>query len=329
MVFKIMSGVIASIALFGAVGMFASEKLGQKVSGQQAGASRDNKKFGKVEVVREFTQPLAMKDNKPIAGIDQTAIKVKVEQKVPMTRKFHSSGKTQRSKGGAVKTKTSIKTSLKNSARSEKVLNAAGVATKVRLPSITESELVRDGATRLVRDIRNTEKARKGAHGRNLERSSVRYRHVKSSKRISTSRKQGAAVTVVEQKIEKDSNKKLSTKRAKSIARIKLELAAKKRQTQLPFLSMKTKLHYQYTSRWPTTCPCELASGLLDGICWYFTGQGTSCRKRTCRRSYVCVIGAKASMTCMRKTLRERIVPNNDGTCRTEFTRGYMYKPYS
>ncbi len=102
------------------------------------------------------------------------------------------------------------------------------------------------------------------------------------------------------------------------------------RAAQIPFLSVKTKLHYEYSSKWPVTCPCELASGMLKGKCWFYTGIANKCKLHACRPSYVCV-GGKIPITCMRKTITSRDVHTADDesdTCHTVPASGYFYIPY-
>lgn len=90
------------------------------------------------------------------------------------------------------------------------------------------------------------------------------------------------------------------------------------------------KLHYEYTSEYPASCSCAVAKGMHTGICWYFLDSSkTSCKKRTCSKSYVCVVGETTNLTCMRKENTHRIVSNGDGSCRTEKTHSYQYIPYS
>lgn len=84
----------------------------------------------------------------------------------------------------------------------------------------------------------------------------------------------------------------------------------------------------------PRTCACKLATGLAKGICYETTGNSNNtiraCRKRTCKASYVCVLGVQTSLTCIRKKKRSyRAVPLRPGVCRVEDFEWYVNVPYA
>jgi len=90
------------------------------------------------------------------------------------------------------------------------------------------------------------------------------------------------------------------------------------------------KLQYEYTNKFPASCPCAIAKGMNNGICWRFLDSTkTSCKKYNCIKSYVCVVGEKTKLTCMRKENTRRIVSTGDGNCRSENFKSFQYIPYS
>lgn len=96
------------------------------------------------------------------------------------------------------------------------------------------------------------------------------------------------------------------------------------------------KLHLEYTTSYPKTCACKLAYGLNNGICYEtmgatnINGNVRACKKRTCKASYVCVVGMTTRITCIRKKKRsKRAVPSREGFCHMEDVESYSYVPYA
>lgn len=93
------------------------------------------------------------------------------------------------------------------------------------------------------------------------------------------------------------------------------------------------KAHLAYIVEYPLTCPCVQGKGFVSSECHEFITKGSfKCRKRKCHPKFMCVIGAKSTITCMRRTIKSKIVPNGDGTCFTkpiESKKSFTYVPYS
>ncbi len=108
--------------------------------------------------------------------------------------------------------------------------------------------------------------------------------------------------------------------RTKVAIRQRLELSTKRGQ-----------LHYELSNNWPQTCECKLARGLEKGTCYYYLDESmTSCKRRLCAWSFLCVVsGEKTGTTCFRKKVTRRVISNGGGTCRTAVVDQYKYIPYS
>lgn len=94
------------------------------------------------------------------------------------------------------------------------------------------------------------------------------------------------------------------------------------------------KLHLEYTTSYPKTCACRLGSGFNNGVCYHMTDRNykattRQCKKEPCKPSYVCVIGVKTGITCIRKKNTHRTVPVGDGVCRKEAFESVGYVAYA
>ncbi len=88
-------------------------------------------------------------------------------------------------------------------------------------------------------------------------------------------------------------------------------------------------LHIEYTTEFPKWCSCKIMNDFEPETCWRFYGKGTKCEKYECKPNWVCVDGMETASTCVRRIVRSKVVPNNDGTCRRErIEDDYIYVPY-
>lgn len=113
------------------------------------------------------------------------------------------------------------------------------------------------------------------------------------------------------------------------------QMQLKKRAEKLKLKKAKKRAlgqkHYVITTVFPTACRCTQSKGLHEGTCYTFTNRDYGyCRSRVCNREYVCVTEGPADLTCMRRKVTKRIVPNKDGkTCTVKPASGYRYVPYA
>lgn len=101
--------------------------------------------------------------------------------------------------------------------------------------------------------------------------------------------------------------------------------------TTKPDMSVpKPKLHIEYTTKYPTNCPCMLSKGQNNGVCYEFT-SGKKCKGRPCKPSYICIDGPAPNnaVRCMRKKNTKQVASNGDGTCKIKHVVSYGYAPYS
>ena len=341
MVLKIASIVIASAALLSAVGMISSVKQVRKLPSQSAGNSKQPTNLDDNKVVPELIHSIEMPKEKQLLRNQKPTILGSQEKDIQVlakSRRISDLKPSERNpaKNTEISSEFTSKTFVNDKKTKQTNLDSATKAI------LTDSHKHHSGEIDIQRTEREKMKAgntaiaaqrRQSPQTASLKSSLFPTVKVRTSRKLNRRNKKIRDSKRISKRALRNLNtrsvKKLARKKAKNLAKTVMRLPTKTRQTQLPFLSSKTRLHYEYSTKWPATCPCERAAGLLKGTCWYFTGVGTNCRKRNCRPAYICVVGARTALTCFRKALRERIVPNNDGTCRTEFIKGYMYKPYS
>lgn len=88
-------------------------------------------------------------------------------------------------------------------------------------------------------------------------------------------------------------------------------------------------LHIEYTTESPKFCSCKVMDEFVPEKCWKFTGSGKRCEKHDCDPNWVCVNGMETTQTCLRRAVQTKIVPNGDGSCRTQrIEEDYIYIPY-
>ena len=79
----------------------------------------------------------------------------------------------------------------------------------------------------------------------------------------------------------------------------------------------------------PNHCECAPSKAAGNGWCWYYYLKDSNyCKKRPCRRKFVCV-SHHTGLTCMKRVTKQKIVPVAHNSCRTVRMYGEIYVPYS